>query len=469
VFEWTSRDGGRAPKGTNDTVFMWIVSALLLPILAQAASVTFPLSRLGYHLMLQLYVGGGNSTAVPNILVDVGFTTAVLLQGAIPDDGIVDNSTTPGIDAIRFVSDNLPYSVVDTFPATLNLSGSSNFGFSNVGVATALRIEPWGLHALNEGIHDANGLLGLRGGAGPVILASALGPPAASTHLVFALKSEPIWSENATATLTVGSSVADVPAADVQWAEQWLPGNLSSSLAFMAYRVAACGVETALNSTANVIVTVNTASSCLTLPGEMFDAAVAWLPIRCSKFSENTVTTTPTCVLTVNSSVAVKDLPEMPLLSFQAGLDGPTVAIDLRSLLLTKNGSVVGNGLPVCLLRGRTLSIARRMMLPSVSSVVLGTLALQGLELFVDLGSRRVGFRSPAVGLGVNTSQCQPRAMCIGQQSYYVPGNTCVPPPCGQYIFKRLDHQLQTCVFVSACRCCDRCCHKQYSMWLVPD
>ena len=444
-----------------------LTSAVLITAFFTAAAqpIILPLVPLENHYALNLTVGvdgsGTPAVTVKNVLIDSGSVDCVLLDDALTEQLAQNKSMDNQHIKVGIIADGALYQFVEGAPAEFALSLRNDTPVS-APVTVALSLQANALNSrLELGWIIANGMLGLlhvTDGSWPLraSIASSLlfqrllqGRSGVSPH-VFALNFTTSWRDrNTTASLAVGAPHSTVVGAGLVWSER-SPLPLSNGYTFTAYSVSACGVAAVTNISSHVTAVVNTSSACLSLPAEVFDNVVNWLPLTCQPVSA-AASVLPSCVLDVDNTTAVDALP---LLSFQLSPGGPPLTIDLLDLVLFDGSLDNVNSKHVCLLRGRSLAYLSATMAPLRAALVVGTMPLRSLYAVVDADTPRVGFSNKRIVANVTelASRCKPRVQCIGSQVLYLPGNVCVPPRCSEYYFQYLDVPSQTCTYVSAVR-----------------
>jgi hypothetical protein len=221
---------------------------------------------------------------------------------------------------------------------------------------------------------------------------------------------------------------------------QWGDANVVPNFhGFRVYRMRLCGVDLFSNFTSALPLTavIDTGSSGLLLPAEIFDAIIAWIPATCSRVGIQKVCTVP-------ASVASSPLPD---LAFSISRD-PSAAdlyLSLNNLLLP--AAYTGNPTAdtsygvqrVMLLRGQQLigNTAPAMM-------VFGANAIKDFQVALSMSTAQVGLaqREPRAA---SSYQCLAPATCIGQQDAYPYMRLCVDPDCDRFEYYVLDPVTREC------------------------
>ncbi len=197
--------------------------------------------------------------------------------------------------------------------------------------------------------------------------------------------------------------------------------------AFPLYSMQVCGVSllpsSSVSSSFPLAGVVDTGSSCLTLPAELFDSLLSWIPAECDLLSN--------CYLPLH----VRSI--LPDLSFTVASTGTALILPLADLLL-RSTAAQGGRQPYCLFRGPSVAAANG------SLIVFGSRALQNVVTAFNMNSKQVGVagkqqRSPL------TVQCKAAVKCMGLQTRDITVNTCVDPSCSDYYFYVLDPVTHTC------------------------
>lgn len=193
---------------------------------------------------------------------------------------------------------------------------------------------------------------------------------------------------------------------------------------------------------------VDTGSSCLSLPSEMFNSFVDWY----------------------NNS-EVNSASELPAFSFSlSDVSSPSQQrvnqfyIPFESLLLPNSTHIGPTGGPsvtvagvkysLCVVRGGSITTNNLDGSLSTPLITLGAMTLKSIYFTADYASGHVGFASKLTaqqqqfyGSSASYSKCYPPATCIGQQKYVYNYNKCTVPSCSHYFFTTVDTSTQTCKY----------------------
>lgn len=220
----------------------------------------------------------------------------------------------------------------------------------------------------------------------------------------------------------------------------WGVADYSPFHTFLVRDLRVCGVSLVDNFTDYAFRgLVDTGSTCLGLPAEIFDSLMSWLPVRCDgRAFQPGFRTDMECSL-------LPDVPTvLPTLSFTMAVGGapsPALHIPLEDLLL----------------ENRSLCI-RRMgaIVPSDGSISFGLIdlafgnrVLHSLftTFYVPTGQLAMANKNP--DQTVSNIQCIPRTICKGMQTAYTAYNQCVDPFCDEYYFFALDNDSKMCYLTS--------------------
>eukprot|EP00457_Paulinella_chromatophora_P005756 gb/GEZN01005773.1/.p1 GENE.gb/GEZN01005773.1/~~gb/GEZN01005773.1/.p1 ORF type:complete len:577 (-),score=62.74 gb/GEZN01005773.1/:24-1592(-) len=191
---------------------------------------------------------------------------------------------------------------------------------------------------------------------------------------------------------------------------------------------------------------IDTAASCLTLPMELFDAVVSWLPIWCAWSIQAEIYSVEECAVLLESTKFYYDQmqPEIfPTLSFQLSPQGEVLYLPLHYLLLPVSTPAVNPnikqtpGKPLCLVRGRSLQ--------SDARVYFGAMALSPFFVSLAMPTHQVGLANKAA-FSPSFSQCKPKLTCMGMQVHNPDYNVCVDPPCLTFYFYSFSSVDKMCV-----------------------
>jgi len=209
-----------------------------------------------------------------------------------------------------------------------------------------------------------------------------------------------------------------------------------------------CNINLFANWSYTWPVIVDTGSSCLSLPQEMFTSFVDWYN---------------------NSEVTSAD--QLPAFSFS--LSDVTSAsqqhmnqffVPLSTLLLPNSTHIGSTGGPsvvvggvkysLCVVRGSPITTNNIDGTLSTPLITLGSMVLQSIYFTADYTSGHVGFASKLsdekqqyFASSASYSQCYPPASCIGQQKYVYNYNKCTVPSCSHYFFTTVDSTTQSCKY----------------------
>ena len=262
---------------------------------------------------------------------------------------------------------------------------------------------------------------------------------------------------------------------------------------FLMFDLSVCGVNLqagVLQSASQPLnAVVDSGSSCLGLPAELFDALVTWLPVVCSDSADGEqlgASTSPSLssVLggnvyppvsgrssstpSVNAGSASNVNPHvrfcwlaadllvdvLPTLSFRMSASNPNLPdsdpsqpvrllLPLADLILgTARSSFTSQVSPqrLCLYRSDSLSAAP----PAVPTVTIGGRSLASLHAAFAMDSHQLGLANQASVRASNATCVQP-VRCTGQQSSDPTYNLCTDPSCGDYYFFTLHASQHAC------------------------
>jgi len=253
---------------------------------------------------------------------------------------------------------------------------------------------------------------------------------------------------------------------DVQWGETQpvpLMGRLASSAAwafhsFELYKLSVCNTGLLGNISSHWPAMIDSGASCLTLPKELFESVVAWVPaldcvqewIQDFDYTERCRPEYTECTslfknLTMCYLRPGFDPANLPVLAFRLSEDGEQLYLPLSELVINDRPS----GLPrVCVNVGDSIDFYlyhERTLYADPPRISFGTLALRNLLTIFDMEHSMVGMRNKAVFDTHNLKICSEPTVCIGAQQRYAPRNVCIDPPCHQLYFHVLDEETKKC------------------------
>jgi hypothetical protein len=267
-----------------------------------------------------------------------------------------------------------------------------------------------------------------------------------------------------TSSMQLGG-VLETYSSTMKWYQQ--PTNFPTYHTFMTTSLGVCGVNL-LQSVKSYTwpVLVDTGSTCMKLPGEMYDSLSSWL-------------------LGPNGDATFASGTDLPSLMFQMddglvqatwknNVDGAAYAsqeasdflyVPLQALLINTsffdtdssvmNVTVGSETRSLCILKSYNALGAddTNPMINPPPSIVLGSLALRSLYFAADFDAVKVGFANKISSAAQQShfsndaSLCKSKATCVGHQGYDYSTNTCVDPDCDDYFFVELDPDSRSCVY----------------------
>lgn len=189
---------------------------------------------------------------------------------------------------------------------------------------------------------------------------------------------------------------------------------------------------------------VDTGSTCLSLPAEIYDDFLGWWNPA--------------------PSGALEDLPFLSFILADGSVD-TSLYIHLADLVVNTSDLMGQGGLlvssspsdtrSVCIIRGSSVIDSRgNFFAPTIS---FGALVLKSLIFSADFTTRSVGFANKVTNISyaeMSTSSadgagpyCAAPVSCIGAQEADTHRNSCLPPPCSKYFFASLDESSQRCTY----------------------
>jgi hypothetical protein len=238
-----------------------------------------------------------------------------------------------------------------------------------------------------------------------------------------------------------------------------------------------CGHSLVANFTELMPLTavIDTGASCLTLPAELFDAAVAWLPVTCvsQPFGADKA-------CTISGASASAPLPD---LGFVMGRDAASASepllLSVSNLLLPSAYSPAMTGTawtpstpppppsslfsaPPAPAAPPTMTIggdgsARRLCMvrgpqllgneaePSARQIVLGANALTDWHVTLAMHTAQVGVAQREPRAAARAAQCNAPVRCTGQQDAYPSMRLCIDPDCARFAWWELDPVFREC------------------------
>jgi hypothetical protein len=204
-----------------------------------------------------------------------------------------------------------------------------------------------------------------------------------------------------------------------------------------------CGVDLFGNYSNNWLVMVDSGSSCLTLPSEMYNAFASWY----------------------SNTTAVTNTNQLPALSFKLLGSSESLFIPLSELIVAANAIETEVGAPyvnlqgstspsrICVLQGTEIEDNKGNYNTPPPMIVFGALVLQSIYFSADFSQNSVGLANKLSASEVSyysnvaNPSCAKIPSCSGQQSYDIFSNSCEDPSCDAYFFLTIDHSTKQCVY----------------------
>jgi len=232
---------------------------------------------------------------------------------------------------------------------------------------------------------------------------------------------------------------------------QWSEAQPSTFHQLSVFDLSLCGASLLGTISGWWVAIVDTGSSCLGLPSDVFEHMFNWLPAECnfarpgaavSSTDEPRSLGLRTCWLPGNVSEGA-----LPMLVFRLTQDAPLLQLPLEELLLPPAAS----GKREYCIRSQEMPAAGH--LPTEVPLLFGSAVLEPFISIFEMSPwrRRVGLSPEGQGPSVDQQMtrratCVPRAECIGQQRYIAAANMCEEPDCSARYFQRFDSQTHRCV-----------------------
>jgi len=220
-------------------------------------------------------------------------------------------------------------------------------------------------------------------------------------------------------------------------------------------------------------VLVDTGSSCINLPAEIYDTFASWFDTKAVPDTQNfPALTFSLSIPTDNENIDAAASPSSAFASVASSSSSSSTQqkdqvfyISLASLMVNSTFFEGEPGAPfmyvnqqpqkLCVLRGGTIlkNDGSGNFLSPPPRIVLGSLALRSLYFGADFTSYSVGFANKLSAVQIkdhvenDALRCLPRAKCIGQQQYSKQSNSCQPPPCDNFFFVLFDSATQSCLY----------------------
>lgn len=177
---------------------------------------------------------------------------------------------------------------------------------------------------------------------------------------------------------------------------------------------------------------VDTASTCLSLPREVFDILKGWLPMDCEAVRGALPTSTPEhCFLPPSVT------PVLPTIDLKISADGDWLHLPVAALLRDENSGTAtkAGSRRVCVTRDYSYATQEVEGKPNI---IFGNMALKAFYASFAMNPQRVGLANKVTATP-STVQCLQTIDCHGMQTLYEPLNVCVQPACHNYFFFTLN------------------------------
>jgi len=209
-----------------------------------------------------------------------------------------------------------------------------------------------------------------------------------------------------------------------------------------------CGASLLGGLSNHWVAIVDSGSSCLSLPDDIFDGLWGWVPANCSLDTSKSLgrSSFVRCYLQAGTEPS-----SLPVLSFRLEQHGRTLQLPLEDLLLPPDA----HGAREFCIRSthRTAhEAACPGACPSDLPILFGAMALQRFFAVFEMRPERsrVGLaaKRPPLGpeeLAARRGTCAVKDTCKGQQHYSAAANKCVEPNCHERYFQVLDESRGVC------------------------
>lgn len=229
---------------------------------------------------------------------------------------------------------------------------------------------------------------------------------------------------------------------DEQYRDQlvWATPDSYDYHKFIIRDLTVCGVDLIDNFTDYTFhVIVDTGSSCLGLPEELFDSLTSWLPVQCysRSFYPGSIRKDVECVLLPDT------IPLLPTLSFtvaslEPGGSAKRLYLPLEDLLIDRS---------LCIRRSGV--VADPILRPTPVVLSFGNRALRSLFTTLHMSTKQVALANKNINQKNSDVQCVPRTVCKGMQIASVAYNQCEDPDCYNYYFFKFDDVEKVCYLSS--------------------
>lgn len=269
------------------------------------------------------------------------------------------------------------------------------------------------------------------------LLANVSGPSNQTFGLDFRNSGSTIDSVKAEQSSMQLGGVKTAFAKTIRWSQQ-AQSQLTKHLFFLE-KLQFCGIQLLGNYSTNWEVLVDTGSSCLTLPGEIYDSLTVWF----------------------HNATTVSSYNSLPALSFNVIGANETLFIPLANLILPataisyaeKGAPYVGSNNRLCLIRGGNIRTTNGKYNNPPQQIVFGSLVLQSIYFAADFATGSVGLANKLSHSEVSfysnpkNPSCVRPLNCTGNQMYRPFKNKCKQPKCSKYFFTQLDSSNGVCVY----------------------
>ena len=247
-------------------------------------------------------------------------------------------------------------------------------------------------------------------------------------------------------------SFSSVDSGDITWSPRQI-ASFPQNFDFLVHDLKLCGVNIMSNISTNWPSIIDTASVCLTVPGELYNNILSWIDFNL-KVEEKSLNMTKDEVL---------QILDMPDLEFSLTDGGKIFRLSLKDLVVDSSelqnfpgapefvfesgNRTVPSGLGLCMLAGEYIDYVSSTSSPA--QIVLGSLTLRSFYVAVDVDrdSPRIGLVNKLLPRTGTATQCASSVACSGLQYSSRHENSCRNPDCRKYFYVALNEDAHICEY----------------------
>ena len=194
---------------------------------------------------------------------------------------------------------------------------------------------------------------------------------------------------------------------------------------------------------------IDTGSSCLTLPAEIYGSFYSWWN---KSYAVNNINNLPSFKFTL-ADIDHSDSSDLSSGKFYIRLSD--LVVDASAINMEKGALNLGGHKKLCVLQGDSIQSYIGDSTYNTPLISIGALALRSFYFAANMSKGSIGLANKLTAEDVSNAEyltsssgyCLKPTQCRGKQFYVKSYNTCNSPSCSQYFFLYLDEDTQICFY----------------------